>query len=102
MRRIICAGTIPRRKETSMHFDEAPMLSGGSLLGHLMEARKDPIAILHRVCAEAGDLLRFRSLPGREIGLATSPACAYDVLVAKSRRYEKSPVLRVALEPLDG
>jgi hypothetical protein len=40
------------------------MLSGGALLGHLIEARKDPVAMLHRVCAEAGDLLRFRA-PGR-------------------------------------
>jgi cytochrome P450 len=85
-----------------MHFHEAPLLSGGSLLGHLIEARKDPVAILHRVCAEAGDLLRFRSMPGRDIGLVTSPACAYDVLVAKARSFEKSPVLRAALEPLAG
>lgn len=85
-----------------MHFDDAPMLEGGSRLGQLPEIRRDPIGILRRISQDPGDILRVRMLPGNVLGLVSSPSHLHDVLVARAKSFEKSPVLRIALEPLAG
>src|SRR4051812_21684968 len=85
-----------------MHFDDLPVLGGGHpIVGHLLAAREDPLILLRRVSEERGDLLRVPML-AHAIGAALSPAALHDVLVAKARSFEKSPVLRTALEPLAG
>jgi cytochrome P450 len=86
----------------AMRFDDLPVLGGGHpLVGHLLSAREDPLILLRRVSEERGDLLRV-PMPGRAVGAVLSPAALHDVLVARARSFEKSPVLRTALEPLAG
>jgi sterol 14-demethylase len=49
----------------------APLLSGGlPLLGHLLELRRDPIALMQRLRAECGEIGEFR-LAGHRIALLT-------------------------------
>jgi cytochrome P450 len=84
-----------------MHFDDAPVLGGGDFLGHMSEMRADPLHALLRFSAECGDIARLR-VPGATIGIVNSPAYVHEVLVAKAKSFEKSPVLRSALMPLAG
>ena len=51
-----------------------PRLSGGwPLLGHLLELRRDPIALMKRVHAECGEIGEFQ-LAGHRIALLTGAA----------------------------
>jgi cytochrome P450 len=85
-----------------MHFLEAPELAGARpVLGHLQAVREDPLGMLRRISREQVDVLRVQ-MPGRPVGIALSPAALHDVLVARAKSFEKSPVLRVSLEPLAG
>ena len=84
-----------------MHFKDAPMLLGPSRFNQLAALRNDPMGMILRVSDHRAPIVRLR-MPGGTIGVATSPETLHDVLVAKARSFEKSPVLRLALEPLAG
>jgi cytochrome P450 len=83
-------------------FEDAPLWPGGrALVGHIPAMRDDVLGLLRAVSRDAGDLVRLQA-PGAELGLVTSPDALHDLLVARAKSFEKSPILKTSLEPLAG
>lgn len=85
-----------------MSLDHIPLLPGAHRrLGHAPEFRDARFSLLERMQAQSSPVLRLR-FPAREVVLLNSPRAVYEVLVAKARSFEKSPLARAALYPLAG
>jgi cytochrome P450 len=80
-------------------FRELPQL--GSLREQLGIARDDRLGGLGRLAGRSDEMVRFSSLFGR-VALVLTPSLVHEVLVARARSFEKSPVVRGALYPLAG
>jgi cytochrome P450 len=79
--------------------DEIPRMRNAQ--EHFRIMRTDRIGGLRQFNRDNGDVGHFRFLFGT-IVLANSPELVHDVLVARARSFEKSPVVRAALHPLVG
>ncbi len=73
----------------------------GTALGDLRAMRDDRVGGLLRFNAQHGDIGRF-TLPWGSVVFVNSPELVHDVLVAKAKQFEKSPILRAVLYPLAG
>jgi cytochrome P450 len=83
-------------------FADAPLLEGARpFVGHMPAIKDDLLALLRAIGELRTDLVRIGA-PGAEVGVVTSPDGLHDLLVAKAKSFEKSPVLKAALEPLAG
>jgi cytochrome P450 len=85
-----------------MLFRDIPMLSGGvGRRGHVDEFERDRFAFLDRVGRELPDMGRLHFIT-RDVLIVNSPSAIHEVLVEKARCFEKSPMVRIALQPLAG
>src|SRR6188768_653778 len=85
-----------------MDFTDIPMLSGGSgRRGHVDEFERSRFAFLDRVRQELPELGRLHFIT-RDVLMVNSPAAIHEVLVEKARCFEKSPMVRIVLQPLAG
>ncbi|MBS2018409.1 MAG: cytochrome P450 [Deltaproteobacteria bacterium] len=73
----------------------------GTMRERFREMRYDRIAAMKRFMREGGDVARLPML-GFDVVIANTPEMVHDVLVARARSFEKSPVMRAALFPLAG
>lgn len=81
--------------------ERIPTLSGGSMFGHVRELRGDRLNFIRRMSAECDGILRIRIF-NKSAYFVNSPRLLHEVLVEKSKSFEKSSVLRYMLYPLAG
>src|SRR3954451_9048965 len=67
----------------------------------IREFRDDRLGLLRRFNSECGDIGELQGITNRVI-CVNSPELVHELLVEKSRSFEKSPVLRLVLNPLAG
>jgi cytochrome P450 len=85
-----------------MRFSDVPLVSGAiPFFGHARALRAERVQFLLRASREQPDAGILRAF-GHEILYTTSPAVIHDVLVEKSRSFEKTPQLRMLLHRLAG
>src|SRR5262249_46398153 len=90
------------RYRLRMALDSIPLLSGAwPVVGHGAEFNRDRFKVLDRVIRETDDLGRLRFFT-RDLVFVNSPASTHEMLVSKARSFAKSPLIRVALDPLAG
>jgi cytochrome P450 len=78
-----------------------PTLSGGTLLGHVRELRADRLGLIRRMDAECAGMLRI-SLFGRSAYFVNAPELLHEILIDKSKCFNKSSLIRYMLYPLAG
>ncbi len=83
----------------SRPLSEIPLLGSG--LSHLRAMRDDRLGQLTRLSDGPLDAGRV-ALPFGDVVIVSSPELLHDVLIAKAKSFEKSPILRSALYPLAG
>ena len=76
-------------------------LSGETFFGHARELRTDRLNLIRRLAAERRDILRMRVFH-RHAYFVNSPRLLHEVLVEKSRSFEKSALMRYILYPVAG
>jgi cytochrome P450 len=92
----------PREKEAAGGLDAIPMLSGAkALVGHMAEFERDRFAFLRRMSSEIDHVGRLR-FSTRDVVIVNSPSSIHEVLVEKARHFDKSPMIRIALQPFVG
>ncbi len=69
--------------------------------GHAGELTEGRLAFLDRVAREVDGVGRFR-VPTRDLVVVNSPETVHQVLVSQAKSFEKSPLIRMALDPLVG
>src|SRR5690242_18699943 len=85
-----------------MGLSQIPPLAGARfLVGHSAELNQDRFGFLARIASEVKDVGRL-SLPTRDVLVVNSPETVHEVLVSKARSFEKSPLIRLVLDPLAG
>jgi cytochrome P450 len=81
---------------------DIPLMPGARLLnGHGPEVAEDRLEFLNRIAREVDGVGRFR-VPLRDLVVVNSPQTVHQVLVSESKAFEKSPLIRMALDPLAG
>jgi cytochrome P450 len=78
-----------------------PTLSGETFLGHVKELRHDRLTFIRRLGAECRDIMKIR-LFNKQAYFVNSPRLLHEVLVEKSRSFEKTSVMRYMLYPVAG
>jgi cytochrome P450 len=85
-----------------MSLEHVPLLSGSRRFGgHGPEFTEDRMGFLDRVAREVTGVARIYLLT-RDLLIANSPEALHEVLVSKARSFEKSPMIRLVLDPLAG
>ena len=85
-----------------MALNDIPMLSGARVLGgHGAEFSQDRLAFLSRIAREVDGVTRIR-FATRDALILNSPDTLREVLVTKAKSFEKSVLIRLALDPLAG
>jgi cytochrome P450 len=85
-----------------MALRDIPLMSGARLLnGHAGDFAQGRMAFLARVAREVDGLGRIR-VPTRDILIANSPQTIHQLLVSDAKSFEKSRLIRLALDPLAG
>lgn len=85
-----------------MSLDAIPLVSGSvPVVGHGPAFDKDRFEVLDRITREVEHVGRLRFIT-RDIVIANSPLAVHDVLVTRAKTFEKSPMVRAALNPLAG
>jgi cytochrome P450 len=80
---------------------EPVRLSGNPVLGHLLDFKRDRLALFERTFGECGDMGVFRM--GRTpFYFANSAELAHDVLISQARLFEKTNRFRSFVRPLMG
>src|SRR5262245_3810867 len=96
------AATGNRRPGRRGSLDHIPLLPGGRLLtGHGEELAEDRLQFMGRIAREVSSVARIR-VPTRHILVINSPETIHQVLVSEAKSFEKSPLIRLALDPLAG
>jgi cytochrome P450 len=91
----------PSAPPATRPLDAIPLVPGMGRFGHDAEFFGTRIPLLLRIAAMRGDLARMRIFR-QHVVMMTSPRAVHEVLVEKSRHFEKSPMLQLALYPLAG
>jgi cytochrome P450 len=82
--------------------DDIPMMPGARPLnGHGSELTEDRLAFLDRIAREVHGVGRLR-VPMRDLVVLNSPESVHQALVSQAKSFEKSPLIRMALDPLAG
>lgn len=85
-----------------MALRDVPLMSGGHFInGHAREFSERRLPFLARIAREVGDIARIR-VPTRDLLIVNSPDTLHQVLVSEAKAFEKSPLIRLALDPLAG
>jgi cytochrome P450 len=85
-----------------MSLDHFSLVSGGDgFTGHQDMFENHRFAMLDRIVNEVDHVGRLHFMT-RDILVVNSPSAVHEVLVSKSKAYEKSPLIRTALYPLVG
>ncbi len=85
-----------------MQARQIPVLEGAEpLLGHFHMINDERIRMMQTVADRQTELVRLR-FPAQRLVAVGGARATYEILVAKARSFEKSPVMRTALFPLAG
>jgi cytochrome P450 len=85
-----------------MALKDIPLLTGArGWGGHIDEFEQDRFGFLARVAREVDEIGRVRLLT-RDMAIVNSPASLHELLVEKAKSFEKSPIIRIGLDPLAG
>ena len=82
-----------------MALKDVPLMSGGNFIsGHAQEFSERRLEFLARIAREVRDIARIR-VPTRDLLIVNSPETLHQVLVSEAKSFEKSPLIRLALDP---
>jgi cytochrome P450 len=85
-----------------MSLEHIPALPGARpFFGHSTEFTSNRLEFLTQIANEVKSVASLR-FPTRDVLVVNSPETVHEVLVSKARSFEKSPLIRFALDPLAG
>lgn len=85
-----------------MSLDDIPLMAGARpVIGHGPDLGGDRLKFLARVAREVDGVARLKVIT-RDLLIVNSPDVLHQVLVSESKSFEKSRLIRLALDPLAG
>ena len=85
-----------------MSLDDIPLMAGARpVIGHGPDLGDDRLKFLARVAREVDGVARLKVIT-RDLLIVNSPDVLHQVLVSESKSFEKSRLIRLALDPLAG